>query len=327
MLYMPNELPPVPRPEDHVEIETAGVLIDHHDVTVPHLSTGQTDDHLGYQESASAVDSTTRPETPSRKHIGWDDELPEIDFDAPLRPYVEPERPLKTERTATSVLDPNVQRRFTVYERTEIEMGVEVKDILHARDEYGNELTYLERSAKADVIERRESNENYIKAWRRCHEAGIRVPSEVLVSDEDTLFVTDVKADGSEVYGKGMARALGSYNPDQERHRPHPEIDAHFMHLTAPENIHAIEAEARRVSALAIQANMELACDDPFELVIHPDGSWELMSLDLNETICYEPEEVYGVIAVRLGRNNREAPGFFMEQIAKIRHSLSNVAG
>ncbi|HEV7454485.1 MAG TPA: hypothetical protein VGO07_04460 [Candidatus Saccharimonadales bacterium] len=264
----------------------------------------------------------TVPEPPGTE---WDDLLPPLDYAILPKPE---RQPLKTERSAVSVSDPPVRHQFTVHGSQEIGMGVEEKSILHVRDEEGRELTLLERSVKDDPAERREHNDHYIHSWQVCNEAGIPVVPEVMVSDDDTLLVTDVKAGGSEVYGKGMARALSSYDHAQERHRPHADIDALFMQITAPENVGAIRAEAERISQLAINAGMELPADDPYELIVHPDGTWQLMTLDLDLAIHTEPERLNnGVLGVRLVRNNREASDYLIFQLQKIRGSLHKMSG
>jgi len=227
---------------------------------------------------------------------------------------------LTAERTATSATNPDIHLKFTVHSGQEIGMGVETKTLLSARDEDGNEFSFFERSSHEKPEERRESNHHYITTWLVCRVAGIPVVPEVFISDNDTLLVTDVKADGSEAYGKGMAQALTGYL--HERHRPHTNIDRLFIEATAPSNIDTIKAEAERYSQLATRAQMELPDDDPFELIIHPNGTWELMILDLDRAMHVDSDHLDGILGDRMVRKNREAVDFFMFQLSKIRGKL-----
>lgn len=222
---------------------------------------------------------------------------------------------------ATSVVSPHAQTRLEVISREPIGMGVETKNLLTANvigATAMGPLTYVERDY-SDPYERRARN-TYIKNYTALREAGVPVVPEVLTTDNDRLLVTDVKADGSEVYGRGMAWALSWCSDDSERSRPHRDVDPHFLRLTSPEKLPDIEKQASVYAANAAEHDIVLAADDPFELKVGPDGRWDLIALDLSEAVTgfsaqrgYNPR-IHGTVAeLNAGRVQN-----FMRQLVRV---------
>ena len=98
------------------------------------------------------------------------------------------------------------------------------------------------------------------------------VPSVRLVS-ESKVMMTNLLADGSGVYGKHQA-LLESRN-----YRPQS-TDPLFMSL----KINRVLASAREIIKLANRKNIRLPIDDPLTLLVHPDGSFKVMMLDIGPT-------------------------------------------
>jgi hypothetical protein len=97
-----------------------------------------------------------------------------------------------------------------------------------------------------------------IATWLAFRDAGLPVAPELFTRPGNTVFVADVKADGSEVFGKYLRCTL---QQDMPRERPRPKIDEYV--------------------SKADNASLVLPKDDPFELIIHPNGEWDLITLDL----------------------------------------------
>lgn len=126
------------------------------------------------------------------------------------------------------------------------------------------------------LVERVKFASEYLYNWRAFKAAGLPVVPTVRINEQTgTLLVTDIKADGSEIYGKAMA-----YNLDEELFRRRIEVDARFLHLMQNE-LGDIERRVKEYVALADAHSLGLPFDDPFELVVHPSGSWNLLILDL----------------------------------------------
>jgi len=274
------------------------------------------------REAPGATDASPTDMSPA----GWDAPLSRVTPDhriGTLPTYDFGEIALqRKKRMATSVADPSVRHDLEVLEARTIGMGVEDKALLRVRDEDGHEFTLVERSAEEDLDRRRQSNGGYARAWLACSVAGVPVVPELFVSDIDTLLVTDVKADGSEVYGKGAAQALKDYRPDVTGDRANKGSDALFMEITKPENIETVLERVRFYSALATNAGIELPVDDPFELLVRPDGSWDLITLDLSMAIVHDAKNTFA--GERTMRNNAEAVDHFQKQIDIIRSRLSS---
>ncbi len=175
-----------------------------------------------------------------------------------------------TERLlATSVTNPDVHTELVVANRTPVGGGFENKWQLEA-SVAGRDISLLERTY----------DRGYIDAWIGFRAAGMPVVPTLRTNAETSLLVTDVKANGGEAYGKAL-QLITSGALDEQRTRPRQQIDEIFMDLTGINNFPAIEEEAQRLLDRANASNLRLPYDDPFELVVNPNGTWKLMTLDL----------------------------------------------
>ena len=179
--------------------------------------------------------------------------------------------------------------RPVVYDRvTRIPLfagGREGKSYFTAHDVVSNtDTSFVQRRFDPD----------FIRNWKRMNAVGLPVVPEIFLNPgRDFMLTPDVKADGSEVYGKGLRDVLeGRYRYTRER--PRPEIDEIFLELTAPQNIPMILQAAKSVASIANAHSVELPSEDPMELIIHPDKSWGIISLDLDSAKLdeREPEEM-----------------------------------
>ncbi len=144
-------------------------------------------------------------------------------------------------------------------------------------------------SYNISLIERLHEPELYERNWKAFKEAGLPVPPMLRKTPEGRLFVTDVKADGSEVYGKAFKILLET---GQEGYRPRPEIDKLFLKLMrSHKERRKIEKSALECVNIATSRELILPSDGPFELVVHPNGTWDVMLLDLmlGDILPYDP--------------------------------------
>lgn len=214
------------------------------------------------------------------------------------------ERPIEKRVTFTPDMHPRVidQTSRTAFKAG----GIETKQLITTADG----KSYIERPFARE----------YIEAWLRFREQGLPVAPELLVNPTQTaIFTTDFKHDGSELYGKGFKLCLrGSYGNKFERR--HPEIDPLFLELTAPERFDRLQHEARDLATVATERRVLLPDDDPMELLIHPDGSHELVILDLVGAVV-EPNRIQAMEPELPGYNNQWTQNFLTD-LQEIRSRL-----
>jgi hypothetical protein len=131
---------------------------------------------------------------------------------------------------------------------------------------------------KIQLFKRRTSSK-YIKNWKDLNAVGLPVVPTLRICSGTTMILTDMKADGSEIYGKGLRDVLKFRK--EKRERPSEEIDQIFLDITNEENIKVVRGKALEYVERANRNGIKLASDDPFELIIHPDGKWDFIMLDL----------------------------------------------
>lgn len=156
--------------------------------------------------------------------------------------------------------------------------GTDIKEHIVGVDEGGAPVSYIARPYTPE----------FMKNWSAFKLAGLGVPEELHWTDDERLLLTDVKADGSETYGRNMVRVM---QRDLVRTRPRPEIDELFVELLTGTARQAIIASVNDYVFTAKQHHIVLPTDDPAELVVHPDNTWELMTLDLTRGRVLTPKE------------------------------------
>jgi hypothetical protein len=109
--------------------------------------------------------------------------------------------------------------------------------------------------------------------WRRLQDAGIPTFPTVRKINDNEVLVTDATADGSAFFGKA------SVYPGYNRYRDDgiTKVDRLFLQIK-PEDV---ENRARLIAQKATRNGIALPYDDPFDLLVHPDGTWELLVIDL----------------------------------------------
>jgi len=152
--------------------------------------------------------------------------------------------------------------------------------IASGRD-YKRRLQGTVGNQSVSLIERfpKEDPDAIINNWIMLRNAGLAVLPTMWKTENNSLIALDVKSDGSEVYGKYFSRLITNPNSYNNRPRPRPEIDR----LLGEIDLAQVKEEADRYITLAVQNNVVLPYDDPFELVVHPDGTWNLVILDVEK--------------------------------------------
>lgn len=122
-------------------------------------------------------------------------------------------------------------------------------------------------------------SELYYENWLLCRNAGLPVVPDMNISPPDAVVMKDLCADGSSLFGKHtiigkyslfeLSRTAGSTPPDHN--------ESTFAHVN-PSNIHQ---RSNEIARRATQEGILLAQDDPSVLLMHPDGTWEVILLDL----------------------------------------------
>jgi hypothetical protein len=123
--------------------------------------------------------------------------------------------------------------------------------------------------------------EDIVRNWLLFRDAKLRVVPTLRKTSRGTLLETDIKAGGAEIYGKALYNSLIGISAPDGRVRSRPMIDERFLELTSSEHFDKIEAEAQKSLQIAQKNNILLPVDDPLELVVEPDGSFYLITLDL----------------------------------------------
>lgn len=141
------------------------------------------------------------------------------------------------------------------------------------------------QSKRLRLVERDfgEATDRIIEMYSAYKKAGLPIVHTFRKTTEGKVAMTDVTADGSRIYGKAVS--IHHFGSSGEKRSPDP-MDAVFLEfMDDKEAVAAIKIEAERIASLASENGIVLAADDPFELVIHPDKTWNLLCLDLEQAV------------------------------------------
>jgi hypothetical protein len=180
---------------------------------------------------------------------------------------------------ATSILDPGNRTTFEVKKAVPLDIGVAEKQHLEVN------IINPGRIALSTSLIERYFDPVYAESWLTCHVAGLTIPPELQLSSRNTLLMADLKADGSELYGKGLAQIFSHRHCERQRSRP--EIDKKFLHLFSS-GFRQLEKEAFRFADRATEQDIKLSFDDAFELHLRPDDSWNFIAIDLEDEVGHD---------------------------------------
>ncbi len=126
------------------------------------------------------------------------------------------------------------------------------------------------------------SADGYCEYWERLRKAAIPTIPTVRKISENEVLMTDLTKDGSSFYGKDSV--FGCFNRFKKNEINI--LDRYFLAIQTS----VLENEIRGISRKADENGIVLPIDDPFDLLVHPGGSWEVLVLDL-ETESYNTSE------------------------------------
>jgi hypothetical protein len=141
-------------------------------------------------------------------------------------------------------------------------------------------------AAEPESLVERPLRPNSAEIWKEFHDSDVPVTSDIFVGAHNKLLVPNLKARGSELYGKCLSYLLGA-NLERDVHRP--EIDEFFVGLLGT-NEDQVDDRITQFARTATQSDLLLPQDDPLEMIVHPDGSWNLIVLDLAKAMKMPPK-------------------------------------
>jgi hypothetical protein len=138
---------------------------------------------------------------------------------------------------------------------------------------------------QSDAVSRPPSQKFY-DSWKLLTDAGIKTVPYVWIASDDEVVMPDITSDGSRLYGKSELGELRKQN------RALDEKDTNFAKI----DFEAVKTETERLIQLATEREIVISPDDPFELRVKPDGTWEVIALDIElvrkENISGEAEHI-----------------------------------
>lgn len=116
----------------------------------------------------------------------------------------------------------------------------------------------------------------YFERWKYLRKIGIPTVSSMRLVDEIRLAMEDMTTDGSEFMGKGKREELCGLEYS-DRSRELTTGERLFLEIDPQK----IKDEVGRVADLAWDHGITLPDDDPYDLLIHLDGSFEVLVMDI----------------------------------------------
>ncbi len=120
--------------------------------------------------------------------------------------------------------------------------------------------------------------DRYYYRWLYLKELGIPTVRTMRVVDTNRIIMGDMTIDGSEFMGKGKNYLLSLESAAKNR-RQLTSMEKRFIEIY--ENGELVQ-EVSRVCDLMNIHSLGFPMDDEFDLLIHPDGSFEVLVLDLS---------------------------------------------
>ena len=167
---------------------------------------------------------------------------------------------------------------LSVQSSTEITKGTEPgKFSLSAVLRHENKERVVNLVERAD----KEYALKYAENWEICKKIGLPVVPTLRVTTQDSIVMTNLTADGSQLFGKAYAIEISK----ETKKRSLSPREKRFLELTDDKHFSEIEKQVRFYAELACNNEASLPfilpTDDAFELIIHPSGDWKLILLDL----------------------------------------------
>ncbi len=212
-------------------------------------------------------------------------------------------------------------------DKKNIEYGTAKKYVHHA------EIHHKNKVKKVKLVERENINVGGLKIsekWKILKGIGFPVVPTLRETDDGRVFMTDLKADGSELFGKSLAYELQNillFPPPRTTLKAFEGMKnkENFLKIVNDkEEFRKIEEKVKKYKKLANESKIRLPVDDAFELVVHPDGTWDLVILDVESALSTNP------YLSDTRSTNRVAASSFLDNLLAIKDSffrLNNIYG
>lgn len=184
-----------------------------------------------------------------------------------------------------------------------------------------------ERTIDVSLVRRELNAEEYLRVWKLFLEAGLPVVPSLRIDQSGRVYMTDLRADGSELYGVAAEHALRGDKKYYENLYPKRRTKHKEQFLKILQDPLEVEKIWREITKCIITANKNsliLPPDDEFELVIKPDGGWKLILLDLRSGATFEDMKYLSLSDDELRKDNEKTGIYFMETLQNIKNILSN---
>ncbi len=198
---------------------------------------------------------------------------------------------------------------INVLSEQELKLGNEKKFLVRAQ---------LEREGRLRdicLVRRSVAKRNkYVYVWNKMKEIGIPTFPTLRIdrSNDRDIYITYLKHDDSELYGKAKRAALlkGTFCVHN--------LDELFLYMI-DNSIQEIEERAKKIADLASENGVLLPIDDAFELIVRKDGSWEIISIDLDSANCFEEFSVQS-----LKKQNDHSVYKFIQTLRDLKNLMEN---
>lgn len=190
--------------------------------------------------------------------------------------------------------------------------GGEKKDQIKAKvknPRYGKERSISLIIKKIRMLRRNEeelkmhASDVWLGKWKTLKKAGIPVVETVRRVSDTEVAMTDLTASGDTIFGR-------------HRNKEAKEANEFLMKIDGED----IKKRALEVAQLADDAGILLADDDALALVVHKDGSWNVIALDIGNTE-FKKDSPYDIHF--LENFNKYAASDLVEDISMTRSFIS----
>jgi hypothetical protein len=124
--------------------------------------------------------------------------------------------------------------------------------------------------------------QRYYERWKYLRKIGISTVSSMRVVDEYTVAMGDMTANGGEFFGKAKRQALldeiNAIKHGFIKARKLTILEKVFMSLDHEE----MKEDVAQIQKMAWDAGIRLPSDDQYDLLVNPDGTWNVMVMDLS---------------------------------------------